>query len=175
MKKLTIQNFIANSLYKKSLISYLLFPFSLLNTGIQALRSSLFRKKDNSDEVKIISIGNIVSGGAGKTPTTIKTAQLLQKAGYSVAVSHRGYKGKFENNTTLISNNEGLFDFAKDAGDETYLIAESLRGTPVIAGRNRREAIRILKEKFDLDYIILDDSFQTTEFCPRKSENFFII
>ncbi|PID27712.1 MAG: tetraacyldisaccharide 4'-kinase [Candidatus Cloacimonadota bacterium] len=160
MRNIEIQDIIENYLCRRSVLSYLLFPLSLINLVLQSLRSFLFRRKNFSGGTKIISIGNIVSGGAGKTPTTVKTAQLLQKAGYEVAVSHRGYKGKFENNTTLISDRSGLFDFAPDAGDEAYMIAESLPGIPVTAGKNRTEAVKLLNEKYKLDYIILDDSFQ---------------
>jgi len=85
----------------------------------------------------------------------------LKSQGKKVAVSHRGYKGEFENRTTVISTFDGMYDFAPQAGDETYLLASNLPGVPVIAGKNRTEAIKILTDKFpELDAIILDDSFQ---------------
>ena len=155
-----MQKLIEKNLYKKSLLSYLLWPLSLVYSCVLVLRRKLYSNGYRS-RCQIISVGNIVSGGSGKTPVTIFLAKHLQKQGKKVAVSHRGYKGKFEKENKLISDEIEVFDFAKDAGDEAFLLATKLPGIPVIAGRNRKKSIRILEEKHpDLEYIILDDSFQ---------------
>ncbi|MDO9578726.1 MAG: tetraacyldisaccharide 4'-kinase [Candidatus Cloacimonadales bacterium] len=155
-----MQKLIEKNLYKKSLLSYLLWPLSLVYSCILILRRK-FHFGGYRSRCKIISVGNIVSGGSGKTPVTIFLAKHLQNNGKKVAVSHRGYKGKFEKENKLISNEREVFDFARDAGDEAYLLASKLLGIPVIAGRNRKRSIRILEEKYpELEYIILDDSFQ---------------
>ena len=110
---------------------------------------------------KIISIGNITTGGTGKTPLTIFIAKYLRKNGSRVAVSHRGYKGKFENSIKLIADSTKIYPTAKLAGDEAKLLAYKLKGTPVIVGKSREKAIKFLERKFgNLDFIILDDSFQ---------------
>ncbi len=155
-----MQNLIENHLYKKSLLSYLLWPLSIKYSLILILRRKLHSGGFRS-RCKIISVGNIVSGGSGKTPVTIFLAKYLQKKGKKVAVSHRGYKGSFENDNKLISDRNEVLDFAKNAGDETFLLASKLAGIPVIAGRDRKRSIQILERKYpNLEYIILDDSFQ---------------
>ena len=155
-----MKNLIEKNLYKRSLLSYLLLPLSIKYSLILILRRKLHSGGFRS-RCKIISVGNIVSGGSGKTPVTIFLAKYLQKQGKKVAVSHRGYKGKFENENKLISDENEIYSFAKDAGDETFLLANKLAGIPVITGRDRKNSIQILEEKYpDLEYIILDDSFQ---------------
>ena len=155
-----MQNLIEKNLYKKSLLSYLLWPLSIKYSLILILRRKLHLGGYRS-RCKIISVGNVVSGGSGKTPVTIFLAKYLRKQGKMIAVSHRGYKGKFENDNKLISDEKEVFSFAKDAGDETFLLANKLVGIPVITGRDRKRSIQILEEKYpDLEYIVLDDSFQ---------------
>ncbi|MBC8415369.1 MAG: tetraacyldisaccharide 4'-kinase [Candidatus Cloacimonetes bacterium] len=155
-----MQNIIENHLYKRSLLSYLLWPISFKYSLILKLRRLLANQGYRS-KCKIISVGNIVSGGSGKTPLTIFLAKHLTEKGFNVAVSHRGYKGKFEHKNKLISDHSDVFDSARDAGDEAFLLATKLPGIPVITGRNRKRSIQILEEKYpDLGYIILDDSFQ---------------
>lgn len=155
-----MQRFIEKHLYQRSIISFALLPFAGINYLIQKSRR-YFLPQQFKANCKVISVGNIVSGGSGKTPTTIYIAEHLIRKGFKIAVSHRGYKGKFEKSTTIISSREQIFDFAKHAGDEAFLLASKLPNIPVIAGKNRTEAIKLLQRSYpDLDYIILDDSFQ---------------
>jgi len=159
-----MQKFIENHLYKRSLLSYLLWPVSLKYALLQKCRRGfykLFSSLVYKSKFKIMSVGNIVSGGSGKTPFTIFLTKYLTEKGFKVAVSHRGYKGKFEKKNVMISDRNEIFEFAEEAGDEAYLLASKLKGIPVIVGKNRKASIEILGKKFsDLDYIILDDSFQ---------------
>lgn len=111
--------------------------------------------------MKIASVGNLVSGGSGKTPVTLFLAGYLSKQGKRVAVSHRGYRSDLEKGATLISDRKGLLAASVQAGDEAQLLARKLKGIPVVAGKNRKRAIQLLTATFpDLDWIILDDSFQ---------------
>ncbi len=158
---LDIQKLTEKHLKKRSFLSYLLLPFSLIYSSLMFIRRILYQNRGYKSKIKIISVGNIVLGGVGKTPVVIFLAKYLTKKGYKVAVSHRGYKGKFEKKVTLISDFEKVFSFANLAGDESYLLAKKLKNIPVISGKNRKLAIKILEKKYpNLDYIILDDSFQ---------------
>jgi len=102
-----------------------------------------------------------VSGGTGKTPLTILLSEILTSLNFKVAVSHRGYKGKFVNTNKIISDYYCVRSESKEAGDEANLLASKLKGIPVIVGKNRIKSIKMLENNFrDLDIIILDDSFQ---------------
>lgn len=146
---------------KKTWLSILLSPISNIFTVVLFCRRKLMRWGQFHAPICIVSIGNVVSGGSGKTPTTMSIVKLLSARGYRVAVSHRGYLGKFESNPTLISNQSCVYDHAAEAGDEAYLLALKLSGVPVVVGKNRKAAIKLLLVKHpDLQIIVLDDSFQ---------------
>jgi tetraacyldisaccharide 4'-kinase len=156
-------SFVANHLCRRSVVSYLLYPFSLLFSLILMVRRELYKSilKTYKAPVFIISIGNVTAGGSGKTPFTIYLAGLLHNMGLKIAVSHRGYKSELENVVTLISDRTGLLNPADKAGDEAWLLAKRLPGIPVATGKDRTAAIKLMCNKFpDLDCIILDDSFQ---------------
>ncbi|MCF7921007.1 MAG: tetraacyldisaccharide 4'-kinase [Candidatus Cloacimonetes bacterium] len=157
-----MQKFIERHLKRISLLSLILYPFSILYYLVQIFRRKFYlRSLKYKSSLKVISVGNITAGGSGKTPFTIFLTKKLMTEGYSVAVSHRGYKGKFEQDNCLISNRDGLLPEAENAGDEALLLAEKLPGIPVITGKDRKKSLKMLAEVFpDLQIVILDDSFQ---------------
>jgi tetraacyldisaccharide 4'-kinase len=158
------QNLIQRHLLRRSILSYLLFSFSVLNAFLQIMHRKYYQwfpSRRKQFKPLVISIGNIVSGGSGKTPFTLFLAGILQKQGFKLAVSHRGYKGAFERENRLISNRTQVLTDAPFAGDEAYLLAEKLSGIPVVVGKNRSVSLQILQQNYpDLDIVLLDDSFQ---------------
>lgn len=108
----------------------------------------------------VISIGNIVAGGTGKTPMTIYVAGRIKKYGYKVVVISRGYRGKAEKTGGIVSDGESLLMDCKTAGDEPYMMASRLKNVPVIVGKNRFKAGMTAVKKFNPDVIVLDDAFQ---------------
>jgi tetraacyldisaccharide 4'-kinase len=160
---MALHSYIEKHLLHRSILSCLLFPASLLFGMIMKLRRTIYTTilSQYKAPVFIISIGNIVAGGSGKTPFTMFLAGLLTEQNLKVGVSHRGYKSKFEREIQLISDNEGVLPEAEQAGDEAWLIATRLAGIPVAVGKNRKQAIKALLKAYPcLDCIILDDSFQ---------------
>jgi len=109
---------------------------------------------------RVVSIGNLVAGGTGKTPMTIFVARLIQSLGYRVVVVSRGYRGRMEPSGGVVSDGRTILAGPEDAGDEPYLMAKILTGIPVVVGRRRWEAGMLAVQRFDPHCIVLDDAFQ---------------
>jgi tetraacyldisaccharide 4'-kinase len=112
----------------------------------------------------VISIGNLTTGGTGKTPLTIFVSKYYLNIGKKVGIISRGYKRKSEE-MVLVSDGKRINDNTDQSGDELVLIASELikdhRGNFFIAaGKNRVEAAGYLINNFTPDIIILDDGFQ---------------
>lgn len=109
----------------------------------------------------MISIGNLTSGGSGKTPFCIYLAKLLSEGGVSVGISHRGYRGALERFASLISDGDRLLYGVEDSGDEAALLARRLPGIPIVVGKERRAAVSLLLAwRPELQMVLLDDAFQ---------------
>lgn len=112
---------------------------------------------------KVISIGNITVGGTGKTPATIAVAEEAKRRGFSPVVLTRGYKGRAKGPCFVTKGNSPLLT-VEEAGDEPVLMAERLRGIPVVKGSNRYEsgifAIDGIPHAPCSMLFILDDGFQ---------------
>ncbi len=113
--------------------------------------------------VFVVSIGNITSGGTGKTPAVQMLAGWALGRGYRPAVLSRGYGGRFKGRVLEVSDGEEVKPSAEKSGDEPCLLARSLSGIPVIVSKNRYDGgIRAI-EKWSSDFLILDDGFQHLE------------
>ncbi len=108
----------------------------------------------------VISVGNIVAGGTGKTPLTIYLARLVKQLGYRVVVISRGYKARRTNSAGMVSNGTRLLMDVDAAGDEPYLMATRLGDIPVLIGKDRFQAGLLACKTIKPQVIILDDAFQ---------------
>jgi tetraacyldisaccharide 4'-kinase len=107
----------------------------------------------------VISIGNLSTGGSGKTPLAITLAQLLSDRGFQVDVLSRGYGRSSSEPARVVA--EGT---AEQYGDEPLLIARET-GLPVYVAAKRYEAGLLAESKASPDenprqVHILDDGFQ---------------
>ena len=109
----------------------------------------------------VISVGNMTTGGVGKTPVVSEIAKYLVNLRQRVAIVSRGYGGKLDNRKiNMISDGTSVYFDAVQAGDEPYWLAENTQGAYVFTCRNRYLAAKMAVEKFGIQVIILDDGFQ---------------
>ncbi|MGD9650524.1 MAG: tetraacyldisaccharide 4'-kinase [Dongiaceae bacterium] len=102
--------------------------------------------------VPVICIGNVVAGGAGKTPVALAVAKYLQAKGRIVHFLSYGYGG-LEEGPLLV---DPLRHSAVDVGDEALLLA---RQAPAWIGHDRKAAARLAVED-GAEILIMDDGFQ---------------
>lgn len=112
----------------------------------------------------VVSVGNLTVGGTGKTTTVRWIARRLAESGIRPAVLSYGYRaggGRApEGAGMIVSDGERVREPASVSGDEPQLLARSLPGIPVVAGRRRKLTGRRAYEEFQPDVCVLDDGFQ---------------
>jgi len=101
--------------------------------------------------VPVISIGNLTTGGTGKTPLVISLAQYLEAKDRKVVVLSRGYKARKKTNFHLADH--------PDYGDEAFLIQTHIKGS-VFVGSNRVFTGTKAIQETNANVILLDDGFQ---------------
>jgi len=148
------QMFFAPKWYHYLLIIVLL-PVSLIYGILMSLRRVLVVKKDFG--IPIISVGNLIVGGSGKTPFVIALASRFA----NVAIVSRGY-GRKSQGLIVVSRNGEVLVNVEQSGDEPMLMATSLPQASVIVSKDRHKAITLAKEK-GAKLIILDDGFSRVD------------
>lgn len=103
--------------------------------------------------IPIISVGNIIVGGSGKTPVTINLASKYE----NVCIILRGY-GRASKGLQIVSLNGKIQVDVKTSGDEAMLLANSLPKATIIVSEDRVKAILKAKE-LGCKIIFLDDGF----------------
>jgi len=133
----------------------------LLYQVIVTTRNKLFDRGIFSQikvEAKVISIGNITVGGAGKTPTVIMVTKLLKEAGIKAGILSRGYS-RNSKGYQLISDGSTFFLPVNKSGDEIYLAAEEC-GVPAAVSERRVEGAQKFIGDTNVEAIVLDDAYQ---------------
>ncbi len=138
--------------------------FSSLFYGIgSGLKNKLYDKgilKPHKVDAFVISVGNLTTGGVGKTPVVAEIAKYLMEKGEKTAIISRGYGGKLSNkNINVISDGKTTFYEAEMAGDEPFWLAQNTKAV-VITSKNRVKASEFAIKNYGVTKIILDDGFQ---------------
>jgi tetraacyldisaccharide 4'-kinase len=101
---------------------------------------------------KVICVGNLTSGGTGKTPVAVAVAAILRAQHLSPSMLSRGYGGRIARPTVV----DVLAHSAADVGDEAMLLASAGR---TIVARNRAKGAH-LADSLGTDVIVMDDGYQ---------------
>ncbi|NIX76643.1 tetraacyldisaccharide 4'-kinase [Microvirga terricola] len=131
-----------------SLVACLLWPASLIYGAVAALRMA---RRGVRAGLPIICVGNFTAGGAGKTPTALAIAALLEESGESPAFLSRGYRGRLKGPVEV-----GPQHTARDVGDEPRLLAATA-ATVVSADR---PSGAWLAHEIGATTVIMDDGLQ---------------
>jgi len=134
---------------KKNWLSFVMIPFSYIYIFLGFIRTKTTQKI--SLPQKVICIGNITLGGAGKTQIVAWLAQLLKQKKISFIIITKAYNSDL-NSVKLVES----IDSAKELGDESVMLREY---GSVIAAKKIKYAVPLIKQ-MNPKIVILDDGMQ---------------
>lgn len=139
-------------------VAHLLQPLTWCYRTLTALRRQLYRMeviRPHRADALVIVVGNVIAGGAGKTPTVIEIIQHLQARKLAAGVVSRGY-GRSSSECEEVTRTT----LAKTVGDEPTLIHHAT-GAPVFVAKSRYAgAVELLSKYPDTQIIVCDDGLQ---------------
>ncbi|MCM2282534.1 MAG: tetraacyldisaccharide 4'-kinase [Bdellovibrionaceae bacterium] len=137
---------------------------SVFQLGVAARNSLYDRGWLVAEEVgrPVVGIGNLTTGGTGKTPLTAWLAQQFLQRGHLPAVISRGYKAILESEVGRVDITSGkrLSQLSRLFGDEPTMLAHRLAKVPVYIGSDKVAVGRFAVEDSRPDVILADDAFQ---------------
>jgi len=164
---------------RASLLRWFLLGLSGIYRWLVQTRIALYRDRylrPRSLGCTVVSVGNLSVGGTGKTPVVEMLARALNQGGRKVTILSRGYKSRpkplpvrlFEKFTgkqgafapRIVSDGRSLLLDSRMAGDEPFMLANNLRGIPVLVDKDRVKSGLYAIENFGTDTLLLDDGFQ---------------
>jgi tetraacyldisaccharide 4'-kinase len=141
------------------LLPALLTPASWIYRAGAALRAAT--AQPYRAPVPVLCVGNLVAGGAGKTPVALSLGRALGKRGLKVAFLSRGYGGRLAGPLQVLPERHS----AADVGDEPLLLAEA---APTWISRDRAKGAE-MAAKAGADVILMDDGFQNPTIAKSAS------
>ncbi|SDG74618.1 tetraacyldisaccharide 4'-kinase [Psychroflexus sediminis] len=148
-------------------LRYLLFPFSVLYGCIMSIRNFLYRVnvfQSRSYPIPIICVGNLNTGGTGKSPMIELLIKTLQNK-HRIATLSRGYKRTTDGFLEVHPHH-----LSSEVGDEPLQFKINFPEITVAVDANRQRGIsELLKNHPELDLILLDDAFQHRKVKPSLS------
>ena len=157
----TLQRRVAAAWGERGAIAWALWPLSLVFRAVTAIRRVLFARgllRTERVGVPVVVVGNLVAGGAGKTPAVLAVVELLRRRGYRPGIVSRGHGGS-------ATGAAGIVDVRLDTpaavcGDEPLLLCRR-SGAPVVVGADRPAAAHtLLRMHPEVDIVVADDGLQ---------------
>ena len=148
------QHTLAQAWRRRGLLAWLLWPLSLIYRLLVTSRRLLYQGGLLASArlpIPIVVVGNVVAGGAGKTPVVIALAEHLQQRGVRVGIISRGY-GRNTRGCLEVTRERS----AQEVGDEPALIHRRT-GAPVFVATQRVQAAWALLTTYPETQIILSD------------------
>lgn len=124
----------------------LLYPLSHAYAALTNARNAYFDRTPGAVSyapVPVVSVGNLTTGGTGKTPLVIEIVRILRDRGERPAILTRGYAAKRGRES-----------------DEVLEFRDALPNVPVVVDRDRARAARRAAHRFHATCCVLDDGFQ---------------
>ena len=154
----TWRNTLTRAWLRRGPLARLLWPLSLLMTVLVRLRQGLYMSgvwRTQRLSVPVVVVGNVVAGGAGKTPTVMAVVQHLRARGLTPGVISRGHGSTQSHARAVLATSQ-----AAEVGDEPLLIARRT-GAPVWVGHQRvATAQALLQAHPEVDVLVSDDGLQ---------------
>ena len=132
----------------------MLWPVSKVYGVLAGLHHALYRiglLKVGRAPVPVIVVGNVITGGAGKTPLVMALVQHFKRQGLQVGVVSRGYGRQGKNCLEVLENTP-----ISESGDEPALILRA-QAAPVFIASRRIEAVKALLCAYPATQVIVSD------------------
>ena len=139
---------------QRGLLACFLLPISWIFGALSGLRRAAYGwgwKQSCRIDATVIVVGNVIAGGAGKTPTVISLVEHLKSRGYTVGVISRGY-GRAGDHCVEVAEQSDV----RLVGDEPCLI-QRRTNVPVFIGRRRCQAAAELMARYPATNIVISD------------------
>lgn len=143
---------------RRGVLARLLWPAAKLHELLVELRRQAFRAgyfKSARIPVPVIVVGNVVAGGAGKTPVVIALVRHLQARGIRAGVVSRGYGRAGQHSLEVLPGTP-----VAESGDEPALIRRATDAPVFVAARRAEAARALLAAHPGIQAIICDDGLQ---------------
>lgn len=174
----------------QSVFLYILLSFpTFCYWCVVKIRNFLYQKnilKSYRPLLYTISVGNLTTGGTGKTPITAEIANYFVKRGDFPAVLSRGYGGTLNNKeVNVISDGKNINYKSVESGDEPYWLAKHCPKSAVLTCSSRIKSAKFAKNNLHCTKLILDDGFQHLKIqrdlnilvvdCEKQFSNGFVL